>query len=40
LTVVNDHFDVVLDLVGKNFEYFCITVHKRISDVFEDYLSM
>jgi hypothetical protein len=29
LIVVNDHFDVFLDLVGKNFiEYFCIDVHK------------
>ena len=28
LNVVNDRFDVVLDLVGKNFiEYFCINVH-------------
>jgi hypothetical protein len=27
--VVNDHFDVFLDLVGKNFiEYFYINVHK------------
>jgi hypothetical protein len=29
LIVVNDHFDVVLDLVGKNFiEYVCISVLK------------
>jgi hypothetical protein len=29
LIVVNDHFDVFLDSVGKNFiEYFCINVHK------------
>jgi hypothetical protein len=28
--VVNDHFDVFLDLVGKNLiiEYFCIVIHK------------
>jgi hypothetical protein len=30
LIVVNDHFDVFLDSVGKNFiEYFCINVHKE-----------
>jgi hypothetical protein len=30
LIVVNDHFDVFLDSVGKNFiEYFCITVYKE-----------
>ena len=29
LIVVNDHFNVFLDSVGKNFmEYFCIDVHK------------
>ena len=29
LIMMNDHFDVFLDLVGKNFiEYFCINVHK------------
>ena len=29
LIVVNDHSDVFLDSVGKNFiEYFCINVHK------------
>ena len=29
LIVVNDNFDVFLDLVGKNFiEYFCIDIHK------------
>ena len=29
LIVVNDHFDVFLDLVCKNFiEYFCIDIHK------------
>jgi hypothetical protein len=29
LIVVNDHFDVFLDSVGKNFiEYFWISVHK------------
>ena len=29
LIMVNDHFDVFLDLVGKNFiEYFCIDVYK------------
>jgi hypothetical protein len=30
LIMMNDHFDVFMDLVGKNFiEYFCINVHKR-----------
>jgi hypothetical protein len=29
LIVVNDHFDVFLNSVGKNFiEYFCINIHK------------
>ena len=29
LIMVNDHFDVFLDLVCKNFiEYFCINVHE------------
>ena len=29
LIMVDAHFDVFLDLVGKNFiEYFCIDVHK------------
>jgi hypothetical protein len=28
LIMVNDHFDVFLDLVCKNFEYFCINVNK------------
>ena len=29
LIVVNDHFDVFLDSVWKNFiEYFCIDIHK------------
>jgi hypothetical protein len=29
LIMVNDHFNVFLDSVGKNFmEYFCINVHK------------
>ena len=29
LTMVNDHFDVFLDSIGKNFiEYFCIDIHK------------
>jgi hypothetical protein len=29
LIMVNDHFDVFLDLVGKNFiDYFGINVHK------------
>jgi hypothetical protein len=29
LLVVNDSFDVFLDLVGKNFiEYFCIVIHQ------------
>jgi hypothetical protein len=29
LIVVNDNFDVFLDLVCKNFiEYFCINIHK------------
>jgi hypothetical protein len=27
--MMDDHFDVFLDLAGKNFiEYFCIFVHK------------
>jgi hypothetical protein len=31
LIVVNDHFDVFLDLVCKNFiEYFCIDIHREI----------
>ena len=30
LIVVNDHFDVFLDLVCKNFiEFFCIDIHKQ-----------
>ena len=30
LIVVNDGFDVFLDLVFKNFiEYFCINIHKQ-----------
>jgi hypothetical protein len=30
LIVVNDGFDVFLDLVCKNFiEYFCINIHKQ-----------
>jgi hypothetical protein len=30
LIVMNDHFDVFLDSVGKDFiEYFCINVNKR-----------
>jgi hypothetical protein len=30
LIVVKDHFDVLLDSVGKNFiEYFCIDIHKE-----------
>ena len=35
LIVVNDHFDVFLDLVGKDFiEYFCINAHKgHVSEV-------
>ena len=29
LIMMDDHFDVFLDLVGKNFiEYFCINIHK------------
>jgi hypothetical protein len=28
LIVVNDHFDMFLDSVGKIFEYFYISVHK------------
>ena len=29
MIVVNDHFDVFLDSVGKNFsEYFCTDIHK------------
>jgi hypothetical protein len=36
LIVVNDHFDMFLDSVGKNFiEYFCIDIHKgNWSEVF------
>ena len=31
LIMVNDHFDVFLNLVGKNFiEYFWINIHKEI----------
>jgi hypothetical protein len=30
LILVNGHFDVFLDSVGKNFiVYFCITIHKE-----------
>jgi hypothetical protein len=31
LSVVNGHFEVFLDLIGKKFiAYFCINVHKRL----------
>jgi hypothetical protein len=30
LIMTDDHFDVLLDSVGKNFiEYFCIDIHKE-----------